>query len=284
MIDLDGLEMLSEDECRRLIALEHLGRVGVSVGALPAIFPVNYIVAGDEILFFTAEGTKLQAATVNAIVVLEVDHFNAINRTGWSVMVVGQAREQTEAAAVRGAMAAGLEPWASGDRSHLVALTTEMVSGRRIEPKGSQATTDAPVLGPNSRVSALVRRPVRVGLDWTLQEAATAMRDGRASSALVGHDQAIVTERDLARALTAGLGARAGIAAVSVTDFVSVDGDMSVIEAAGVMLDYDVRHLVVCNHRGDVTGLISLRDLMRILVDAMDPAIWVILSRRLALP
>ena len=66
-MDLDGLEVLSEEECRRLLALGSLGRIGVSTGTLPAIFPVNYIVAAGDVLFFTAEGTKLHAATVNAV-------------------------------------------------------------------------------------------------------------------------------------------------------------------------------------------------------------------------
>jgi len=283
MLELDGLEVLAEDECRRLLALGSLGRIGISMGSLPAIFPVNYIVAGGDILFFTAEGTKLHAATVNSVAVLEVDHFNAATRTGWSVMAVGSVRERTEAAVVHGAMAAGLEPWAPGERSHLVALTAELLSGRRIAPTASAGAAEQPVVGPGSHVSSIRRPPVRVGVDWTLQETAAAMFAAGASCALVGHNQAIVTERDLARALTAGLGARAGVAAVAVTDFVTVDDDTSVVEAAGVMLDNDVRHLVVRNHRGDVTGLISLRDMLRVLVDAMDPAIWVILRQRLSI-
>jgi CBS domain-containing protein len=70
---------------------------------------------------------------------------------------------------------------------------------------------------------------------------------------------------------------------VAVTDFVTVDNDTSVVEAAGVMLDNDVRHLVVRNDGGDITGLISLRDMLRVLVDTMDPAIWVILGHRLSI-
>jgi len=68
---------------------------------------------------------------------------------------------------------------------------------------------------------------------------------------------------------------------VCVRDFVAVDQDVTVIDAASVMLDYNVRHLVVRNDR-DVMGLLALRDLLRVLVDAMDPAIWVILGRHLA--
>jgi len=283
MFDLDGLEVLSEDECRRLLTLGSLGRIGISTGSRPAIFPVNYIVAAGDILFFTAEGTKLQAATTNTVATLEVDHFNAVTRTGWSVMAVGPVRERTEPSVVRGAMAAGLEPWAPGDRSHLVALSTELLTGRRIAARAGLGGSDEPVVGPASRVAAIRRPPVRVGIDWTLQETAAAMFAAGASCALVGHDEAIVTERDLTRALTAGLGARAGVASVAVTDFVTVDDDTSVVEAAGVMLDNDVRHLVVRNHRGDVTGLIALRDMLRVLVDTMDPAIWVILRHRLSI-
>jgi uncharacterized protein len=283
MFDLDGLEVLSEDECRRLLTLGSLGRIGISTGSGPAIFPVNYIVAASDILFFTAEGTKLHAATANTVATLEVDHFNPVTRTGWSVMAVGSVRERTEPSVVRGAMAAGLEPWAPGDRSHLVALGTELLTGRRIAPHAGAVVSDEPVVGPASRVAAIRRPALRVGIDWTLQETAAAMFAAGASCALVGYDQAIVTERDLARALTAGLGARAGVVSVAVTDFVTVDDDTSVVEAAGVMLDNDVRHLVVRNHRGDVTGLISLRDMLRVLVDTMDPAIWVILRHRLSI-
>jgi len=282
MIDLDGLEILSDEECRRLLAVSTFGRVGVCVGALPAVLPVNYLMAGDEILFFTAEGTKLRAATHNAVVAFEVDHVNAVTRLGWSVLVVGRAAERNEPSLARGAMAAGLRPWAAGDRSHLVALSTDLVSGRRVIPHGATAAARSALIGPNSAVAALTRPPVRIPVDWTLRDAATVMRAANVSCALVGRDEAIITERDLARALTAGLGPAAGVAAVCVSDFVAVDQDVTVIDAASMMLDYNVRHLVVRNDRGDVRGLLALRDLLRVLVDAMDPAIWVVLGRHLA--
>jgi CBS domain-containing protein len=284
MIDLEGLEILPEEECRHLLRQASLGRVGVSVGALPVVLPVNYIMAGEEVLFFTAEGTKLRAATANAVVAFEVDQYNALARTGWSVLVVGMAREREDPAVVNGAIAAGLRPWVGGDRSRLVAVSTEVVSGRRILPPADAGSPgeSTVVVGPSSRVGALAHTPVRVGADWTLGQTALALRAANVSSAMVGNDEAIVTERDLTRALTAGLGPDAGVASVCVTDFVSIDQATTVVDAAGAMLDYDVRHLVVHNHRGATVGLVSLRDLVRVLVDAMDPAIWVVLSQRLA--
>src|ERR1700676_3417636 len=161
----DRLEVLSEAACRWLITQERVGRVGGSVGALPAVFPVNYVVAGDEILFFTAEGTKLRAATDNQIVAFEVDHVDPITETGWSVLVVGMARERAEPAVLAGATKAGLRPWAAGDRPHLVSVTAETLSGRRIGgPADIRASANPPtawMIGPRSPISMLAKPPVR---------------------------------------------------------------------------------------------------------------------------
>jgi len=214
--EIDGLEVLEEDECRQMLALERVGRVAVSIGALPAVFPVNYTVAGDEIFFFTGEGTKLRAATRNAVVAFEVDHIDQWNKVGWSVMVLGTAREVMEPVVVAGARASGLHPWADGERSHLVSLSVELLSGRRVLPSGHGAEAPSPappplVLGPHTPVSALAHRPVRVAPGATLQDAADVMRQANVSSVLVDPDTAIVTERDLARALQAGLGPEADV-------------------------------------------------------------------------
>lgn len=282
---LDGIEVLSEQQCRVLLCRERVGRVAVSEESLVAVFPVNYLVVGDEILFFTGGGTKLRAASANLKVTFEVDHLDTFAETGWSVVVVGVTHEVTEPVVVAGARASGLRPWADGDRHHLVALTTEVVSGRRVGYAADlreRARPGLAMVGPHSPILAVAHRPVRIGAGWSLQAAAHAMREANVSSVLVDPDTAIVTERDLTRALSSGLGPEASVAAVSVTDLVSVDEDATIVEAAGEMLRHEIRHLVICNHRGEVVGLVSLRDLMRILLDAMDPAVWIMLRQTLS--
>jgi nitroimidazol reductase NimA-like FMN-containing flavoprotein (pyridoxamine 5'-phosphate oxidase superfamily) len=130
----EGLEILSEDECWRLIEMPGIGRVGVTVGALPAIFPVNYAAPDHTIVFRTADGTKLRAAVEHAVVVFEVDHADPLYHDGWSVQVVGVAEpvEHDDDPARHAAVA----PWASGDRSNYVRIRPEMVSGRRISREG----------------------------------------------------------------------------------------------------------------------------------------------------
>lgn len=131
MLVEDDLEILTERECRQLLERCYVGRVAVTVGALPAIFPVNYALLDGDIVFLTGEGTKLRAASRNAVVAFEIDSFDPYTRSGWSVLVVGMASE-LEGDAVGAAAALPLEPWARGGRGHYVRLSTDFVSGRRI--------------------------------------------------------------------------------------------------------------------------------------------------------
>jgi uncharacterized protein len=92
----NGLEILSPGECRDLLRRTTVGRVAVTVGALPAIFPVNYALLGDDIVFSTGEGTKLRAAVDRAVVAFQIDDFDATIPYGWSVLAVGMATEITD--------------------------------------------------------------------------------------------------------------------------------------------------------------------------------------------
>jgi nitroimidazol reductase NimA-like FMN-containing flavoprotein (pyridoxamine 5'-phosphate oxidase superfamily) len=132
-LDRNGLEILSREECLRLLATVPVGRVAVSVGALPAILPVNFAVLGDDIVFRTAPGSKLDAAVRNAVVAFEADAYDPVYHTGWSVLVTGVAEEVTDPATVRAVGQLPLEPWAlDGLADHVVRIRTEVISGRRI--------------------------------------------------------------------------------------------------------------------------------------------------------
>jgi len=127
-----GLEILSTEECQDLLRRATIGRVAVTVGTLPAVFPVNYALLGDDIVFFTGAGTKLRAAVDQAVVAFEVDDFGATPAYGWSVLAVGRATEITDGEPLAGARRLRLRPFAGGDRSHLVRIRPEFLSGRRV--------------------------------------------------------------------------------------------------------------------------------------------------------
>lgn len=128
----NGLEILTPEQCHDLLRRSHVGRVAVTIAALPAIFPVNYAVLDGDIIFLTGEGTKLQAAVDRTVVAFQIDHFDESLGSGWSVMAVGLAEEITEPDEVAAARQLGLRPFAPGDRSHIVRIRPEFVSGRRI--------------------------------------------------------------------------------------------------------------------------------------------------------
>ena len=126
-----GLELLTERQCRELLQTQQIGRVAISIGALPAIFPVNYRIVDGDIVFRTGDGLKRRAALRGSVVGFEIDHIDPEASTGWSVMVVGLAREQDPDEADPDEHGS-ISPWAGGERSHVIRIHPEVVSGRRI--------------------------------------------------------------------------------------------------------------------------------------------------------
>lgn len=128
----EGLELLSEDDAWALLASGEIGRVGITIGALPAIFPVNYRVIDGAIVFRSVPGSKLSAAAEGAVVAFEVDDYQLADRLGWSVLVVGRSEVSHDLDVVFKALDTGLEPLAGGRRCALVRIEPTFISGRRI--------------------------------------------------------------------------------------------------------------------------------------------------------
>ena len=132
-----GLELLTEQEALALMPSAGIGRIGVTVGALPAIFPVNYCMIDGAIVFRTSPGSKFAAAASGAVVAFEVDDHDPRERTGWSVLVVGRSEVVHDLAVTVKVLEAGLEPYVEGQRTSIVRIEPTFVSGRRIVHGGS---------------------------------------------------------------------------------------------------------------------------------------------------
>ena len=130
--DRAGLEVLDEEECLGLLAGASLGRVGLTIGGIPAIFPVNYCWHDGQVAFCTDPGTKLRRATEHEVVAFEVDQIEPMLRSAWSVLVVGPAREVVDPVVVRLIREQRVRPWAPGPRDHVVTIYPAFVSGGRI--------------------------------------------------------------------------------------------------------------------------------------------------------
>jgi nitroimidazol reductase NimA-like FMN-containing flavoprotein (pyridoxamine 5'-phosphate oxidase superfamily) len=132
-----GLEVLDHDECVQLLAADEVGRLALVDGGAPVVFPVNYRLDGEAIVFRTAPGTKL-AAGPRAPVAFEVDAFDRTTRTGWSVVATGRLEEVTQfdPSTYRRMKDMPVEPWAGGERPHWMRLVPNRITGRRIVPAG----------------------------------------------------------------------------------------------------------------------------------------------------
>ena len=155
-IDGNGLEVLSRDECMRLLGNADVGRVVITEKALPAALPVNFVVVDGDVLFLTSRGGKLEAAAAGHVVAFEVDEIDPVSRAGWSVLIRGEAgvvEDPDELAAITLPIAL---PWVHGVQVHVVRIRSELVSGRRHLPAPSGSP---PPLGtcPSCGCEALLR-------------------------------------------------------------------------------------------------------------------------------
>ncbi|MET9340797.1 MULTISPECIES: pyridoxamine 5'-phosphate oxidase family protein [unclassified Nonomuraea] len=130
-LDSAGLQVLSHEECMRLLPSRPIGRIVFTDRALPAVQPVNFCLDGEDIVIRAAAGSKLAAATRRAVVAFEVDDFDSKERTGWSVTVVGPARVADDPAQIARLESLPLTPWARS-RDHFILVTTVEATGRRI--------------------------------------------------------------------------------------------------------------------------------------------------------
>ena len=76
-----------------LLARASMGRIGVSVDALPAIVPVWIALMNDSVVFRTVPGTKLAYAATGSVLAVEAEEYDPSTRAGWSVLVRGIASE-----------------------------------------------------------------------------------------------------------------------------------------------------------------------------------------------
>jgi uncharacterized protein len=129
-----GIEEIAPAECLRLLASVTVGRVGVTIDALPAVLPVNFAMSEGAVVFRTVPGTKLDAATAGAVVAFEVDaHGTADHPGSWSVLVRGIARELTQPSELAKARALPLEPWTRNQGAdRFVRIEPTVLTGRRI--------------------------------------------------------------------------------------------------------------------------------------------------------
>jgi nitroimidazol reductase NimA-like FMN-containing flavoprotein (pyridoxamine 5'-phosphate oxidase superfamily) len=130
----DLLRHLSREECLSRLGTERLGRISLSMQALPAIVPMYYALLDDDIIVRTRHGTRLTAALIGGVVGFEADSVSDGHTSGWSVLVVGQAREVHDPDHLDHMRELPLDSAFASEGDHYVTISTERISGRAFGP------------------------------------------------------------------------------------------------------------------------------------------------------
>ncbi len=129
----DRWRELTKAECFELLAGENIGRLAIVDDLGPVVFPVTYVLNRHTVVFRTEEGTKLHAAVCGSRACFEVDGYDVISHSGWSVVVRGEITEVTDRAELARLRELPLEAWAPGARNRYIRLLPAILTGRRIE-------------------------------------------------------------------------------------------------------------------------------------------------------
>lgn len=125
----DATEKIMYRECLELLAGQTIGRIAVVADGRIGIFPVNYGLDGDGIVFRTNAGTKTRGALAGEVA-FEVDSIDPTERTGWSVVVHGSAEDITHFDSQQ-LVDRVHDSWA-GPKERLFRITPETITGRRV--------------------------------------------------------------------------------------------------------------------------------------------------------
>jgi uncharacterized protein len=147
--DRMGITMLEANTCWALLRSSEVGRLAVSIGNCPDIFPINFVVDHGTLVFRAAEGTKLPAAVLGEAVAFEVDGYAEAGEA-WSVVMRNRATEIERVQDVFDALDLPLFPWHAAPKHRFMRIEPENVSGRRfnvVDPSVWAVDTDTPPTG-----------------------------------------------------------------------------------------------------------------------------------------
>ena len=124
---------LSPEECLKLLHGVRLGRIGLSIGALPAIRSIRFVLSGPDVVFRIRPTSRLHRAACNSVVAFHADHVNEQARDGWAVQIQGVGRPVTDPVALQGLRTLPLASWSpTPSDDAFVRIATSNISGERV--------------------------------------------------------------------------------------------------------------------------------------------------------
>jgi len=134
-------DALSERECWELLATASVGRLALSVRALPLILPVQYYLDGRRLAVCLGHRALPERALDGTIIAFAADSIDPVTRSGWLVHVQGKSvfpsglRIDTDCGSPAAAQVVEIEPGTiSGHRMHLCPFIDTLLAARQPLP------------------------------------------------------------------------------------------------------------------------------------------------------
>ncbi|MGB4137203.1 MAG: pyridoxamine 5'-phosphate oxidase family protein [Microbacterium sp.] len=130
------ISILDEQRCYELLTATTVGRIGFVHDDVVQILPVNFVVAGHDLLVRTSpDGILGSLAKDGPTVAFEVDHHESLARSAWSVLMHGSLTHASAEEAA--ALTARVLPWAGGQRDLPLRFRIASMTGRAVKHTSS---------------------------------------------------------------------------------------------------------------------------------------------------
>jgi nitroimidazol reductase NimA-like FMN-containing flavoprotein (pyridoxamine 5'-phosphate oxidase superfamily) len=137
---MGNVSELGVEECLALIRTQKVGRIGLNTEDGIRIFPVNFVVHDDAIVFRTLAYGAIAASGYGDDVAFEIDELDEEHHGGWSVLAVGPCRRIEDPDEVQRLRELhDPEPWAEGQRRLYFRIQWRQLTGRRVGARTAAA-------------------------------------------------------------------------------------------------------------------------------------------------
>jgi hypothetical protein len=129
----DHITDIPESECWELLRTVNIGRLALSLGALPAILPVHFHADGFDLVIRLGNGTASDRSLDHAVVAFAADAVDPDSGIGWTVQVQGMTYVEKE-----------VDPQVDRDEhgaERIVRLMPAILSGHRVQLFRSRSRT-----------------------------------------------------------------------------------------------------------------------------------------------
>jgi CBS domain-containing protein len=231
----------------------------------------------------TGAGELLAAAVHRHPIAFEVDGWDVLSRTGWSVLLTGLAEEVTRPSELAEVERFRLQPWAPGLKGHVVRLRPDTVTGRRI-PQLAACSGEVPttlLTGPDTPVGAVALRPlVQVDATASIIDAVAVLHHPETPiGELADGRRELVSLPGLVRAMGTGLSPDAPARRAAEHDLLVVAPQLTILEAVLAMAARNLGSALVRPGTGRVAGVLTVADVLPSLLWFFDPAVAALLPR-----